>query len=387
MTRDRARVKMHVEQDLSKLMPLAEPTAKHAQRAKAAVVFKIHGPVDLDSLLQSLCLLTEAYNKVARRDVVVFSDLHLEYADIRQLQQAVAPATIDVVALHDTPQEILMKLSSVAQGRVAEACNSSIELIQWDTVCCEKTAGSICDKMSYLTMNWFRIVELWTHPRLIAYDYLLQMDSDSFCTRPWEHDPIEVMAERNLTYCFNNWPSQAGGSLVRGLRPLVLEHFGKPICTVEVKEGHLSPDHSSCSGVSGSELGEEAPLGEMWGSFQVARLSFFRDAPFQAWARRFAADGYIFTRRWDDQTAMTVALAQLAPEQTWQLSGLGLDLGVYHNGHLDSSNIEYPHPDFVRYVDHQRVQSQGTFPLDACQSLIKVLGLTTVWSRTGPTSD
>mmetsp|Transcript_44705 Transcript_44705/g.97274 ORF Transcript_44705/g.97274 Transcript_44705/m.97274 type:complete len:422 (+) Transcript_44705:84-1349(+) len=361
------RATQHVKRVEGQPPPPVLPPAERPDGVRSAIVFKIHGPRNLASLLQSLCLLTQAYNGVARRDVVIFSDLRLDDAEMQQLQQTAAPASIDVISMHATPQEILLTLSSSVQERVAVACNSSIELIDWETVCCEKDDHlfTYCFPMGYLIMNWFRIVELWTHPRLAAYDYILQMDSDSFCTKPWEHDPIEVLAEQNLTYCFNNELTWADNSLVRGVRALSREHFGKPTCEVKVEGGHLSLDETSCI----SDLDTEAILHVMWGNFQVARLAFFRAAPFQAWARRFAADGYIFTRRWDDQTALTVALAQLAPEQTWQLAGLGLDLGIFHNANLNGTKV----PDFVEYVD--QLHNQATFALDACRPLIKISGL------------
>lgn len=351
-----------------------ERQAAPARRGLSAVlVIKIHG-AELESLRQALCLVTRAYNAKARRDVVVFSDLAVPEGEVRRLQDIASPASLEVVHMNPTPQSVLASLSSAARRRVEEACKAPVGEITFETVCGEK-GSPYKAPMSYLIMNWFRIVQLWTHPRLAKYDYMLQMDSDAFCTKPWDRDPIEVLAERNLTYIFNTFPGLANYVLTKGMRRLSTQVFGRPMCKVELEDGHLLGDTTSC-GPGPFPDSDNSALSIIWGSFQVARLSFFRGQAFQKWARRVAEDGYIFTRRWDDQTAMTIALVELAPEASYLLSALGFDLGIFHNGYLNGEEQDVGFVDFVK-----KSRQDGGFALEGCQDFILVPGLLSTSSR------
>lgn len=42
-----------------------------------------------------------------------------------------------------------------------------------------------------------------------------------------------------------------------------------------------------------------------------------------------------FSRRWDDQLAVTVPAAMLAPEKAWDMRTHGVHLNVWHNQYLD----------------------------------------------------
>ena len=42
-----------------------------------------------------------------------------------------------------------------------------------------------------------------------------------------------------------------------------------------------------------------------------------------------------FSRMYDDQLAVTIPAAMLAPNRSWEMEYNGVDLQVYHNGWLD----------------------------------------------------
>uniref|UniRef100_A0A7S4T7P5 Hexosyltransferase n=1 Tax=Alexandrium monilatum TaxID=311494 RepID=A0A7S4T7P5_9DINO len=342
------------------------PAARAA--ARAALVIKIHDSTALPSLRQALCLVTHAHNAEVRRDVIVFTDEGLADADVSALQSIAAPARLEVVVLHVTPQSVLAQLPAEARGRVEVACKAALAEITWDTVCGEET-NPYKAPMSYLYMNWFRILQLWTHPRLDEYDYLLQMDADAFCTKPWDFDPVQLLVDRNLTYIFNAFPSMANYALTQGVRRVSTRVFGRALCNADLQDGHLSADTTSCGEGPFSDK-EDGGMRVMWGSFQVARLSFFRGELFQRWAQAFAEEGNIFLRRWDDQTAMTVALALTEPEKAYKLRGLGVEPGIFHNNCIDD---QCGKGGFLGFVKRQR--NDGGFVLDVCGPLIQVANL------------
>jgi hypothetical protein len=63
-------------------------------------------------------------------------------------------------------------------------------------------------------------------------------------------------------------------------------------------------------------------------------LDFFRSAPAQKWVNTLIGDSK-FSRKFDDQIAVAVAPAIVAPNRSWDMWSNGINLTVFHNGFID----------------------------------------------------
>lgn len=279
-------------------------------------------------LAQALCLFTRAHNAEQRHDIVVFSEQPLGPEQTQALQQAAAPAALSTQVLYSTPQHFLERMG-LDEPTAAKACGGAKGGLTWASQCCDTTkADPTCSSLGYDAAAFFRARELWTHPALAAYDYLYWLDSDTFSTQAWPKDPVELLEEHDLVLLFDNFPVDKRGALFRGVEAAIQSHFGQPLCGVALEAGALVP--GKCGGPAPERLDA------IWGNFFVARLGFFRGDQYQSWAKAFVGNGAsILRKRWDDETAMTVGVAKLAPGRAAQLSHYA-DLGLYHEGFLDA---------------------------------------------------
>jgi hypothetical protein len=154
---------------------------------------------------------------------------------------------------------------------------------------------------------------------------MMWLDSDAFCTREWAADPIQVMIENDLVILFDNWPQgQHGGADVK---QRIWNAFGVNICTLRLEEGHFFSKlrNTTCRG---------GRVGDIHGFFHITNLDFYRSDIVQKWAKIWIGDGFL-QRRYDDQCAVTVPAAILAPEKAWDMRRNKIHLDIFHNFALD----------------------------------------------------
>mmetsp|Transcript_57173 Transcript_57173/g.139371 ORF Transcript_57173/g.139371 Transcript_57173/m.139371 type:complete len:478 (+) Transcript_57173:179-1612(+) len=353
----------------------------------AVIVTKIHGPHQLPLLKQSLCLLHQAYNERVLYDIVVFVTIPLvgeqdedgkEYSDknsnanssnkeiIDELQQIVSPAKLDVVVDNDGIVKEIYNLSPERRDSFLKRCRSSSskpnvapttsgqllrpEDITWDTECEEDGV-----KMTRLSYNWqaeFRSVKIWNHPTLKKYKYMMWIDSDAFCTKRWDRDPIAVAMKHNLAIMFANYPQ----GRAKIAQPRVQKVFGKFLCrSRKTTTGHLET-------VANNDCGS-AQLWTIHGFMHVTNLEFYRQDIVQEWARTLIGDCFL-CRQFDDQTMVTVPAALLAPKKSWDMYKNGIELEVAHNNLLDGKRKKK----VGGFLNYWKSNAQTKFPsaVDKC---------------------
>lgn len=104
------------------------------------------------------------------------------------------------------------------------------------------------------------------------------------------------------------------------------------------------------TGKMNSIVGENctANIPFLHGFFHITNLNFFRSPiVYQTWLSTFRDDCFL-CRTLDDQVALTIPLAMLSPERTWDMYGTGIMLNIYHNGRLDGKR-HLPVGGFIKY--------------------------------------
>ena len=87
----------------------------------------------------------------------------------------------------------------------------------------------------------------------------------------------------------------------------------------------------------GPRDGSQCPprrFGHIHGFFHITNLDFYRSDIVQRWAEIWIGDGFL-QRSYDDQAAVTVPAAILAPERSWEMRSHGINLQVFHNNRMD----------------------------------------------------
>jgi hypothetical protein len=289
----------------------------------AVIVTKVHGPHQLPLLKQSMCLLHSAYNQRVRYNIVVFTTIPIAENEtlLTDVRDIVAPAELSVVMDNDGIVQEIRKLSPVRREKFLQRCNvTSPEQVTWDTDCFEEGVG-----VSRLAYNWqaeFRSWHIWTHPALEDYRYMLWIDTDAFCTRPWSRDPIALAVQNRLVLFELNYPQ----GRAKAAQPRVKEAFGKYLCSVKKQNGHFV-----------TTLGDDCAGSQLWtihGMFHVTDLDFYRQESVLCWAETLIGDCFL-CRKFDDQVALTVPPAILAPERAWDMYKNGVKLDIFHNSKMD----------------------------------------------------
>jgi hypothetical protein len=165
------------------------------------VVTKIQGPPHLRALRQMLCLFTKAYNDRAIRDIVVFTSEDIDREDVQDIQSIAAPAKLTVEIDNPGLHEMVNSFSPIQQSKLLERCHvTSVSELTWYSLCDEE--GSYVtlkgERLAYAWQAEFRALHLWNHKALQPYKYMMWMDSDAFCTRVWNEDPLATIVRHDL---------------------------------------------------------------------------------------------------------------------------------------------------------------------------------------------
>jgi hypothetical protein len=308
---------------------------------RAVIATKIHGSDTVEQLEQSLCLLTYAYNYRVNYDIVVFSSNPIKESELERIRSVVAPATLTFVVDNPGLQEMVDLLPAERRQHLLSRCNvtDSSELT-WFTRCVEKSSrGLTNEKIAYAWQAEFRSLHIWTHPAIKKYKYMLWMDSDGFCSRVWEQDPIATMVRHDLVLLFDHFPQ--GTSKGEEWPYRFLEAFGtsntttnRTICSVKMENGTLSAKEGGCYG---KKVSKGVQIPQVHGFFHVTNLDFYRSEPAMKWARVLIGDTK-FSRMFDDQIGVTMSAAVLAGDRAWDMRYHGLHMNVVHNFLMDGQD-------------------------------------------------
>lgn len=319
----------------------------------AVVVTKIHGPPHVQGLRQMLCLLTHAYNQRSQRDIVVFTSEPIAESDVLELQRTAAPASLRVVLDNPGLHVMVDQLTPTQKHNVLTRCgvNTTSEL-SWYSTCTEThSSATLTERLAYNWQAEFRALHLWTHIVLQPYRYMMWMDSDAFCTRVWDQDPIAAMIRYDLRLLFDHFPQGAA----RGNEFPTLAHqvFGnnRTVCDVALINGTLVALEGNCLGKKGTRIRQ------VHGFFHVTDLTFFRSPKVMEWNRAMIGDTK-FMRLFDDQIGITIPAAVLAGPQSREMKSLGIRLRVMHNYVLDGMMSDWR----GYFVPWWQLNANTTFP-------------------------
>jgi hypothetical protein len=152
---------------------------------------------------------------------------------------------------------------------------------------------------------------------------MLWMDSDGFCTRKWNLDPVAMVIRNNVTILFDSFPK--GKSYGEDFDLKYHQAFKKRLCKIRMVDGYLEPTWGSC---------RKPRIFHIHGFFHITDLDFYRSEPVQNWLTILIGDSK-FSRRYDDQIAVTVPAAVLSPRRAWDMEYHGFRPEVFHNHFLD----------------------------------------------------
>lgn len=275
-----------------------------------------------------VCFLWMEDNHRMRYDVVVFSTLLLETALVDELREVAHPARLnshsDLMG-----QSLLSRVQAMSAAQQADLffrCNvSRPEQLDWFTSCC--AIKSDCTRLNYGWQAEFRASHVWSHPALDGYKYMLWLDADAYCTEAWKQDPVDVMVRNDLVLLFSNF--QGNFKRDYDLLDRFTKHaFNTTACNVSMQGGNLSASAGGrCS------ANKRTALRLVHGYFHITNLDFFRSPAVSAWTKIMTQENK-YSRKWDDQLAVTLPPAMLAPSRAWHMASHGIRLNVFHNGML-----------------------------------------------------
>jgi len=306
---------------------------KYRRHDGVAVVTKSQGPKDLNRLKQMLCLFTQAYNKEVWYDIIIFTTEPWPdtFFGVTLLQELVYPATLTIVPEMTnttmTLRDVLQTMTRQEAQTLADRCNeSSVQDLSWSSECTEE-GYKHKTTLSYGWQAEFRSYRLWKHSALTKYKYMLWMDSDAFPTKPWDADPVDYAIQNNLVLFFDNFPM--GQTRNKLLKKKMMMAYDKAICGIELTEdGKLKPvlsthQYGKC---------ELFLIRLVHGFLHITNLDFYRS---QSKFFQILTETTPFSRQWDDQIAVTVPAAIMAPQLAWSMREHGFNLSIYHHGDRD----------------------------------------------------
>jgi hypothetical protein len=226
------------------------------------IATKIHGPHQWGLLQQSLCLLHFAYNKRVKYDIVVFSSEPIPAGMLQSIKSLLAPAKVTVALDNRGLKEEIAALSPSRYKSFLNKCRDHILLNSMEINTDSETGidigtdtkvllddQSILQNLTWysdcgdgrLAYNWqaeFRSRHIWHHPALAKYKWMMWMDTDSFCTKPWQRDPVALAIRNDLAIFFDNY--HGGGS--RNLARAIAKGFHVSLCQSRLTGLNLSMD-------------------------------------------------------------------------------------------------------------------------------------------------
>ena len=300
---------------------------------RVVIASKIHGEFHWGILEQTLCLLQYAYNNRVNYDIVIFSTVPIDdkEEDVNRVKKMVAPASFTVVVDNPGLHEQVKSLTLEEQKDVLLRCNTStIDELTWDTKCQDEGLQWPV-KMSYTWQAEFRSLQLWKREELKPYKWMMWIDADAYSTNVWKYDPVATAIRNDMVLFFANWPK--GRASGKGFASRFHKAFddtgifeeGETLCSVSLQDGHLVPSGGVCR--------QGVTIPQVHGFFHITNLDFMRSPPAQKFFEAYIGETH-FSRKFDDQLAVTAVGGVLAPNRSCDMTSYGVDLGLWHNGDI-----------------------------------------------------
>jgi hypothetical protein len=310
------------------------------RQERVVIATKIHGPNMRLMLEQMLCLLTKAYNGRMQYDVLIFTSEAFSEEEIKSVQAVGAPANVTIVKDNPGLQTMIEELAPNRKAKFLKRCGlktpEEISKVDFYTNCNDPPLGP--QRLAYTWQCEFRSWHIWKRPELAPYKTMLWMDTDGFCTDVWDRDPVAYFIKHKLAIFFDNWPQ--GSSRGKPYQDRYIKAFNRSLCSLELEDGHFKP-------IGSANCTNSDKVPNIHGFFHITNLDFFRSDPVMYWAETLIGDEFL-SRRFDDQLAVTVPTAILAPNRSWDMYSHGFRLNVFHNFNMDGKG-KRPAGGFKKY--------------------------------------
>jgi len=323
---------------------------------KVVLVSKVHSSHPfIGSVVQNMCLVKAAYNYDRKYPWIIFSTMPWKQKALERAKRWAYPANFTVVIDSEPLHEVLGNMTKEERAQLegrCECCHKTTcckdsSKLHWDWWCHEHGAGHAT--LSYLWQAEFRATHLWNHPALKDYKHMIWIDNDALPTKPWPRDPITTMVENDLVVMYDNFPQgSCGNSLL--IEKMKMAYDNRAVCKLELTaDGHFNS--IPCK----SDQNKLTRFGLIHGMFHITNLDVYRE-PVNLEMNRLLTQhkGYKFSRQWDDQIAVTVVPAMVAPERGWDMRRNGFNMSMAHNGNLDGKekNTRWSYTIWWKYFNH-----------------------------------
>lgn len=304
---------------------LEKPASPFHHYDKVVIATKVHWPKDLASLQQMVCVFNAAYNRHAGYyDIVVFSTLPWSEFEVKALQGVAQPANLTVVVDSPPLEDVLALMTEEEVRFLKKRCKCAYnETLTWFHHCTEEQGDTV--NVGYSWQSEFRAYHLWKEPVLEKYKYMIWMDSDALATKMWDIDPMKLMVENDLVVMFDN----IRGSTHRDVIPKLMQAYNQSICNTKITdEGYFKATHCSVD----KSRRSSKPL--IHGFHHITNMDFYRSERTMHFLKLMVGD-YKFSRKFDDQMAVTLPALMDAGNRSWSYDKKGLNFEIFHNGKQD----------------------------------------------------
>eukprot|EP00543_Licmophora_paradoxa_P008063 CAMPEP_0202449056 /NCGR_PEP_ID=MMETSP1360-20130828/7827_1 /ASSEMBLY_ACC=CAM_ASM_000848 /TAXON_ID=515479 /ORGANISM="Licmophora paradoxa, Strain CCMP2313" /LENGTH=370 /DNA_ID=CAMNT_0049066869 /DNA_START=509 /DNA_END=1622 /DNA_ORIENTATION=+ len=295
------------------------------------LVTKIHDSSNLIELEQCVCLLQAAYNHQPLYDYLIFHTENITQEQQLRVNSIVHPANVTWAQDTQPLQDVLAGLPPATLDTLFRRCNqpgasgiNTTQELTWRHRC---TDGRFNMPLAYNWMAEFRSKWIWRRPELADYKYMLWFDTDSFATMAWREDPIEYMVQNKMALLMGDYGLHST-PVASGVKYRIRNAYNTTICKVSINDTRFTTILDSNITSPCLEFGN---VEHVHGFFHITDLDFYRLPVNRLWADEVIGHDGIYQRIWDDQLAVVVPPAVLAPHRMATLDQIGVCPLLLHN--------------------------------------------------------
>jgi len=175
--------------------------------------------------------------------------------------------------------------------------------------------------MGYRHMCRFHSGGIYTHPKLLKYDWYWRLDSDSYLLAPIEYDPFEHMANNGYEYAYMCDEDQDVPRVVEGLWESTKEYIDKNKLDTPSLNKRL---------VNG-----KWEWNLFYTNFEISKFSFWRSEQYMSYYKHLDQTGNIYYRRWGDAPIHWLAVRMFMEDsKVWAVK----DITYQHNNWVKNLN-------------------------------------------------
>ena len=301
---------------------LPPQTQRQQRRPNGVFVMKVSRA---EHATKTLCTLNRFFNSGPRYPIRLFVDYEYTNKTLKALETYTNGADLQIIVDTVSWRQLPPELNKIWKVKVLAHCqNFSTPEI---ALCSQMKAS-----LSYIYMGYWRYMKMADEPSLEQFEYFISIDADAYLTQPIP-DPFQIMAHNNLTGIFNVEIHQ------RGRIKTGIQEAAESVFSFEERLFRYldTPEYQWFNHKARWQRDGQGPPA-FHGYFFGGRLDLFRNDRYKEYARQVVPYTYIY--RTDEQGVMSVAWALLADnEKVWHLPQHGYDMGIYHQGFVDQSQV------------------------------------------------